>query len=232
MMMDQEDLNVQRLVVRALAAVIAFLVAGAVLAVSQSSESDDPVGDGLVPEGSVGPLPGTDVVAYVAERMAAVAAADGSRGAVVSLTAYRRDAEARDLAGGLVVEGLFVAAPGGEPSLVEDVSEWAEAARQDAVAERAELARILPTVDEPDFARQYEEDIARLDRLVRSIDPRAAVVFALAVRGDAAALRELAADPAVRLVDVSGGSRFSRANLRALRPEETVRAGEPRTRPV
>lgn len=234
----------ERTLYGAIAALIAFVLAGGILAVANRAEEDDrrskarrsstdePVVTDESPLGSgtIGPLPGVDVNTFVRSRAEALAAAAGPRIAVVSFTEYRPEAAARSSLAGTTVRSLLVAAPGGEPAVVDDVARWAEDARGAATAEKAELEKLLPTVDDPDFQRQYREDITRIGRLLRTIDPSGPIVFGALVIADAEQLRTLARAPGIRVIDV-GVDATAPSEVRGLRPEEAVRAGDPPTRP-
>lgn len=139
--------------------------------------------------------------------------------------------------GSLRVHGVLAAAPGGRPSLVvEGLDSWAEEQRKADEIERDEIAKLLPTAEDPAFRAFYESELERLDAAIADVSPDSEVVFAVVVEGDAGDLRSVAAQDGVRLVDVgeAGESPAAADDLayRGLRPEETVRTGEPATRPV
>lgn len=229
------DEELARLLIRVVGAAVAFLFASSVgLAVQQADETTM-VAAPASSVGPIGPLPGTDIGRYAVAGRDRLAALQARAAAVVSFAAYVDEAEARALArrSGVEVVALLVAVPNGEPRAVtEDLKAFVADERQRAEAERDELAGVLETTTDPDFVTQYEEDIARLDRLVQRIASAGDIVFGLVVRGRADALRALAADPEVRLVDVGEGTgRPPLDSVRGLRPEETTRAGDPRSRP-
>jgi ABC-type transporter Mla subunit MlaD len=89
------------------------------------------------------------------------------------------------------------------------------------------------TTDDKSFRDQFNADIDRLGKLLANLDPAKPVVFGFVVTASAPTLRTLAARPDVRLVDIFARHEpESLQHVRGLRPDETVRAGEPRTRPV
>ena len=192
-----------------------------------------PVPSALVAD-VVGPLPGTDVASYVLRRITALAAADGKRIAIVSFSSYTNQAGAEALLAKLDSRGFFVAPPGGESRLVRgSLPAWATKAASDAKAERAELLDLIPTTTDEEYRRQYQADADRLARFIGGIDPKGQIVFGAVVVSDVERLRVLAADGRVRLVDVGGSSDVPADDrLAALRPEETIRSGDPQTRPA
>lgn len=190
------------------------------------------VDDGPGPSG-IGPRAGADVAAYGRDRSAALAAADGERLAVASLAAYVSEDEARATASraGVEVGALLAAVPGEASEVVTaDLTTWLAPHRTRLEDERRELQRLLPTVSDPVFQAEYEAEIAALTRRLDGLRPGAALVFGLVVQGPAAALRDLAADPAVRLVDVASSAEPP-TGYRGLRPEESLRVADPPVRP-
>jgi hypothetical protein len=183
---------------------------------------------------SIGPAPGLPVNAYVDGRRAALADATGTRLAVVSFPTYLQDAAARKLVASDRVDviALLVAPSGGAPDVVAGSMErWAADVRKDAAAERAGIAELLPTVDDPVFAAFYRDELVRLDALAKATSADGAVVFAVAVRASASELRRLA-QLDVRLVDVAASAKAAGGiTYVGLRPEETVRTGTPDLRP-
>ncbi len=192
-----------------------------------SAEEAGPSTDGL------GPFPGEEVAAYATERSQALAAATGDRVAVVSLSRYMTEPDARAAVGRLEVVNLLAAAPGGTPSVVTGtMDDWVNGQVEGNRAERDEIERLLPTVDDPQFKTFYEEEVARLTKLVDSVKPDGPHVFAVTVRGPATDLQALATSPDVRLVDVGPSAKLPPDTpLRGLRPEEAERANEPPIRP-
>lgn len=244
------DAALTRLVLRAIGAAIALLVASALVAVADRVDSEDeprPSGTAvddpalLIPARGVGPLPGQPTEPYIQARTTELSRADGDgeRVAVVSFTRYVTAADVREVlgarAGDVDVEALMVAAPGGEAAVVAPTGlrTWADTERRRAAEERAELERLLPTVDDADFVRTYRDDVQRLASLERNVDASGDVVFAALVVGTVDALQRMADDEDVRLVDVGRGDDMpDHDEVTALRPEETVKAGEPRYRPL
>jgi hypothetical protein len=249
------DEQLAALLLRTLAAVVALLLAvGGTVAVGKVADRDEHAEDALVGDpggsqtapsavltepGTIGPLPGSATTPYAATRAAALAAATGPHVAVVSFSAYRPVADVpRVLApGGAPAVRLFVALPGGRPVEIAgntvDVAALAARQRSEAADEKRALEKLLPTVEDADFAAQYRADLDRLTAVLAARRPAADAVFGALVVADAAALRTLASAPGVRLVDLGPGSDpppLGRAL--ALRPEEPARAGVPPTRPI
>lgn len=236
-----EEADARRLVVRAVAALIAFvLAAGLALVLRDADERDDggvvaQVGGEPVLSGGP-PLAGTDVPGYVMRRRAVLGGVDGTVVAVVSFDRYVNEEEGRRLVDGVPrVRALLVAAPGGAPSVVTGgLDRWVEQEREAAEAERADLERLAKETDDPAFVAQFQADQARLSGLVGRLDPTAPIVFGAVVDGDRAALQALAGRPGVRLVDPAA-RRLDGDELRGLgglRPEETAKAGDPPHRPA
>lgn len=206
--------------------------------------SDDPTSDrGAGSAGSgeeagpsvdgIGPFPGEEIAAYSAARAQALATAKGDRVAVVSLGKYMTETEARGAMGRLEVVKLLAAAPGGAPSVVNGtMGDWVNEQVAGNRSERDEIERLLPTVDDPQFKTFYQEEVARLTKLVDSVKPDGPHVFAVAVRGPTLDLQNLARAPDVRLVDVGPSAKLPPDTpLRGLRPEEKEKANDPPTRP-
>jgi hypothetical protein len=230
----------ERLVLRALAALVAFVFASGVAVVLTRSDDDSAVVDDVpVVEGEpafsgAGPLSGADVPTYVTARTDALSRAEGRVTAVVSFREYAVEREARTSLARVDVLGLLVAAPGGVPVVVTGgLDRWAARERADAEAELTNLATMLATTEDPDFRAEFETDMARLTGLLEHLDPRAPIVFGAVVQAQATELRALADRADVRLVDiVSREAPDDLVVLAGLRPEETERAGTPRTRPL
>jgi hypothetical protein len=229
----------ERLVLRAVAALVAFVFAAGVAVALTRTEADDSAVDvPTVDAGPLligtGPLPGTSVPEYLARRRAALGRLQGRAVAVVSFDAYRTERDARALVEPTEVLGLLVAAPGGAPSVTtQPPATWSTQERTAAEAERAELGRLRQTSEDPEFAAGFDADITRLGALLERLDSTASVVFGAVVVADAGQLRVLAGRSGVRLVDpVSKDVPDDLVVLAGLRPEETERAGTPRTRPL
>ena len=183
--------------------------------------------------GGIGPAAGTDVPTYENTRKQALATATGDRMAVVSLSDYTTEAKARAAVGSAEVVALLAAAPGGQPAVVtSDLAGWVNSQTADAKADRDEIQRLLPTVEDPSFKTFYRSELDRLNKLLSTIKPTGNLVYAVAVRAPAADLQALAARDGIRLVDVGpGADPDPKANYRGLRPEETAKANDPNTRP-
>jgi len=195
---------------------------------------------GITPEdaarisGGLGPPAGADVVSYGQKRKDALAAATGDRIAVVSFWSYTTEAKARALAGGAEIVGLLAAAPGGQPATVTGtLAAWVTAQTAEARAERDELNKLIPTVDEARFKADYQARVAELARLINAIRPTGDLIFGLVVRAPAPALQALAAKAEIRIVDVGPSAEpEAKPVYRGLRPEEDSKANEPSTRPT
>ena len=113
------------------------------------------------------------------------------------------------------------------------VAGWVDAQMGDKRSERDEIRRLLPTVDDPQFQAFYEEEVARLDALLEQVDPNGPLVFAVVVRAPSSQLQALRNSHQVRLVDVASSSKLDPDDpVRGLRPEETIKANDPPTRPT
>jgi len=231
------DERAARVTVRLLAAGLLVAVLGAVVAFTVynlRSDGDDATPGGgtaaVGAENAIGPPPGADLGSYQEAARAALAGAQGERLAVVSLKSYRTEADARRVVGDLPVVSLLVAMPGRAPTATGDLARWVEDQKKEERAERDEIRRLIPTVEDPAFKRFYTEEVARLDKAIASV-PRE-LVFAVVVRGAPARLQSLAASPDVRMVDVARGDLGPDSEYRGVRPEETAVAGNPSTRPL
>lgn len=240
-----DEAGAHRLIVRAVAALVVFVLAAGVAVVLNEAGDDDVVssdedgelvdGERLFSGGS--PLAGTEVPAYVVRRKAALDRADGRVVAAVSFASYVTEAEARERVdgAGTAVRALLVATWGGGPTTVTGrLERWAAREREAAEAEREGLVRMLTDTEDPEFVAQFQADIARLAGMIERLDPDGLVVFGAVVEGDVGALRELARRPGVRLVDVVArrlGGDVRVEDVGGIRPEETARAGDPPHRP-
>ncbi|MGI9022785.1 MAG: hypothetical protein ACR2HV_06070 [Acidimicrobiales bacterium] len=229
------DAPARRILLLFAASLVAVGLGGLVF-VSVNKESFDdtsPVAGSAAPAG-VGPEAGVDIAGYVDGRAAALADASGERTAVVSFPEYMSDAQARATVGGAQVVSVLAAVPGGLPAVVNgDMAGWVNGQVAEKRSERDEIRQLLPTVDDPQFKSFYQQEIDRLDGLLEGVDSDGPLVFGVVVRAPSSDLQALATKPQVRLVDV-GPSATLKANtpIRGLRPEETVRANDPPTRPV
>jgi hypothetical protein len=224
------------LIVRFVAAGLAVILAAGVALLLTRDDDEFDFGGDVTLVNAIGPLSGRDVPNYIFQRQRDLKAATDVRSAVVSLSAYSKDADARKLVEGLNVRALIVAAPGGRPTVVTgDLASWAEQARQDAASERAEFERLLPTYDakeEREFLDDAKVQIARLQRVEKAASPDGDVVFAIVLVAPAKELQRLAQTTGVRLVDVGPGAAVpAMTRVRGIRPEETSVSGDPITRP-
>gem|GEM_PF-1867305 len=201
---------------------------------SASGPATTSVASGAAADVSIGPPAGSDVGPYLDARQQALAAATGDRVAVVSFESYVAEADARAKVGALPVDALLVAVPGGHPSVVTNGLEaWSKTQRQADESERDEIRKLLPTVTDPAFKSFYESEIVRLEAAIAGVSPTGPVVYGVVVRAPADALRTLSATGGIRLVDVGQAATSAPgATYRAVRPEETVKVGQPATRPV
>jgi hypothetical protein len=187
----------------------------------------------LPPPTQVGPASGTDLPGYLPARKAALAANREERVAVVSLAKYSTEAQVKTLLGATVPVALLVAPPGTAPAVVTgDLATWSREQTAATQAERAEIAKLLPTVDDPSFKTFYNAELARLDKALKAFAPTSAMVFGVVVKAPAATLQALGAKADVRLVDLADTAAPSKdAVFHGLRPEETAKANDPPLRP-
>jgi len=175
-----------------------------------------------------------ELTGYVAGRKAALAAVAEERVAVVSLAKYSTQAQAKALLGTTPVVALLVAPPGLAPAAVMgDLAVWVKSQTDATRTERDEIAKLIPTVDDPAFKTFYTQEVARLDKALKNFAPDSTLVFGAVVRGPAAALQALGARPGVRLVDIGATADADpKAVYRGVRPEEVAKANEPAMRPA
>ena len=187
----------------------------------------------LPPPPEVGPAPGREVPAYVTSRKAALAANREERVAVVSLAKYSTQAQLKTILGTNPVVALLVAPPGTAPAVVTgDLATWAKAQSAATQAERDEIKKLIPTVDDPAFKTFYTQEVARLEKALKAFDPSSAMIFGAVVKAPATALQALGAKADVRLVDLADTAVPATETVyRGLRPEETAKANEPPLRP-
>lgn len=224
----------RRLILRTVAAALAVVAAGS-FAVLSTRDRDSESGDQVVesPADAIGPPAGTPLATYRARRAAALQAVEGRRVAVVSFTRYRDEPEARAALRDVRVVRLLVAARGGEPAVVTgSLERWVETTARTLAEEREALTAMLDT-DDPAFRAQFTEDIRRIDAVRAGLDARGPIVFGAVVEAGGDELRALARTPPVRLVDVGATTKLpDAARTTGVRPEETIRAGQPRERPL
>jgi hypothetical protein len=233
----EERREAVKLVTRLLGATMAVVLAAGVATYFTRDNDGGGFGGKVTLINAIGPLAGRDLTGYIADRRNDLGKANGPRAAVVSLTDYASEADARRLVDGLPVRGLLVAAPGGQPTLVRgDLAAWAAKTRTEAAAERQQFESLIPTLDpadEADFIDDAKAQIQRLTRLEAEASADRPVVFAIVTVADVVNLRRLASTTGVRLVDVGDSAAVPEARrIRGIRPEETVTAGDPLTRPV
>jgi hypothetical protein len=236
------DLAARRTAVLVVVAIVVAVMGVLIGAISRLGDddpapTDDPAvrRDDRAPDAAaaIGPAAGTDVTQYLATRQQALATATGTQVAVVSFTGYVTANEAaRAIGSGLETVATLVALPGEAPaSAASDaggVAAWLATAQRAAKVDRASIAAMVGDVGDPEFVAFYESELARLDAIL-ALTPTGRFVFAVGVRGDAAALQAIAKAPRVRLVDIGEGRSTTRS-YRGLRPEEVLAAGDPETR--
>ena len=232
----EDDRSARRVLLLFAFSLIVVGVGGLVTVSLRDSGADDPsVGaGGPIPSAGVGPAPGEPLPAYLDTRRAALASASGNRAAVVSFGTYVSEAQARAAVGKLTVTSLLAAVPGGSPAVVTgSMAEWVEAQIADKRAERDEIRNLIPTVDNAEFKKFYEDEVARLSKLVDSVEADGPLVFGAVVKGPVADLQAVAKVPDVRLVDPAPSADVTpETAVRGVRPEEVERANDPPTRPV
>lgn len=246
---DRASERAARLTVTCLAASFAVLVIGLVVffTVRTLRQNDQaapsPVVEeskGLTPEeaakavGGIGPPAGADVVTYGKARKEALAAATGDRIAVVSFWSYTTETKAKALAGEAEVMGLLAAAPGGQPAVVTGpLSAWVTSQTAEARAERDELTKLIPTVEDAKFKADYQARVTELAKLINSIKPTGDLVFGLVLRAPAPTLQALQNKAEIRIVDVGPKAEpDAKPIYRGLRPEEDSKANLPAVRPA
>lgn len=243
---DDRDERAARWTLRFLAVSVFVAVIGVTLVITLASLGDEPapapapevgrvetvVTTPPVPE--IGPAPGTAVPGYIASRKTALAGVTDERVAVVSLAKYSTQAQVKALAGSAPIVALLVAPPGVGPAVVTgDLAAWTRTQTEATRAERDEIKKLIPTVTDPAFKTFYNEEVARLDKALKTFEPTSALVFGMVVKAPAAALQALGAKAEVRLVDVADNAgEDPKTVYRGLRPEETAKANEPALRPV
>lgn len=219
---------------------LALVTAGIGAALFVASNRDDPDdasglsdADSSTADAAVGPDFGVEVEPYLAERRAALDAADGERVAIISFGDYVGEDVADERLADVEVGVLFVAFPGAESTATSDLETLREELTAEAESQLPELRSILPTIEnDPEFAAFYAAEIERYEQVLAS-GTHPEVVFGAIVRADADTLRELASTAGVRLVDVAETPVVRKgAALRGIRPEETTTVGDPPVRPI
>jgi hypothetical protein len=233
---DEDDRSARRVLLLFAFSLIVVGLGGLVTVSLRDSGADDPAvsAGGPLPSAGLGPSPGEPLPAYVEARRGALGSVNGNRAAVVSFGKYVNEAQARAAVGKLTVTSLLAAVPGGSPSVVTGgMAQWVEAQIAENRGERDEIRRLIPTVDDPQFKKFYEDEVARLNRLVDDVKADGPLVFGAVVKGPVAELQAVAKAPDVRLVDVAPSSDVTpETPVRGIRPEEVERANDPPTRPV
>ena len=233
---DDDDRAARRVLLLFAFSLIVVGLGGLVTLSLRDTEADDPrvaVG-GPLPSAGLGPSPGEPLPAYLEARRTALASATGNRAAVISFGKYVNEAQARAAVGKLTVTSLLAAVPGGPPSVVRgSMAQWVDAQLAENRSERDEIKSLIPTVDDAQFKRFYEEEVARLSKLVDSVKADGPLVFGAVVKGPVADLEAVAKAPDARLVDVAPSAEVTpETPVRGIRPEEAERANDPPTRPI
>lgn len=236
------DEELIRLLLRVMAGAVALVLALGVAAAAARLGDPEPVDAPAVAGGAsetAGPPPGRLVGLYLQSRTRELAGVRGARSAVVSFARYLEPAVARRslTSAGVEVHSLLLAVPGGPLGEVapatDSVNEFLRRQRAEALAEKRALEELLPTLQDQDFIDQYTADLARVTSVARWLERPGPLVYGAVVSGPAEQLQSLARRPDVRMVDVAAASRPPEpGTARALRPEETVRAGDPAGRPA
>ncbi len=198
-----------------------FVLGVVVVAVTSGGDGDDA-------PAAVGPVIGSTVDDYVADRHERLAELEQPARVVVSFAEYVGEADAAEVVGA-DVERWLVAAPGGAPQVTDDPAAWRVEFAAGARAEAAEIEELLPTVEDEEFVEQYEADIDRALEMAEALDAGDPVVFGVVITGEPSELRRLRTEPRVRLVDPVEPD--ASGEPRGVRPEETSTVGEPRERP-
>lgn len=181
---------------------------------------------------AIGPDAGVAVADYVDRRRAHLNEVEGRRAAVVSFTAYVTEDEVPGLSGESLDEvAVLMALPGDSVRVTSSVRESRDRAVDDARAQVDEIAQLVPTVEDEEFASFYRAELVRYREVIDEA-ARHDVVFGAVVVGRAGDLRGLASRAGVRLVDVGETAEVPDADaIAGLRPEESLTTGEPPFRP-
>ncbi len=188
-----------------------------------AGDAGQPLGDAVVPGGGndeettgvVGPLAGSRVDPYLEERRAALAAVeDQERTAVISFTGFLAPEEVVEVVGGATVHLAQYRLPERtpRPAELEVDDQGLVAAVDDTIAElvadlRVEEDEVASTlesgVEDEAFRADYEARLDELKGLRNTLSSDPAIVFAVVVTAPVTALRGMADDEAVRLVDLA-----------------------------
>lgn len=205
----------------------ALLFAGGLLNVIASNRSNEedvvfesrPSVPGPSALGEVGPSPGMDPATYIetkkkllAER--AKASPKESSFAIVSFDRYQsaeetdkfvkaRKIEAHSIEVRVPLPGYPSEALGLEGTHVPDVvAAWKQKTLNTLKEELAELLKIIPTVDDKEFKRVYQEDADSRKNAIAILEGDASVVFGVLLRGPHAELLKASQVAGVLLVDL------------------------------
>ncbi len=169
---------------------------------------------------ALGPASGESIPAYIETKKAALAE-KGSKEpransyAVVSFDAYKKGAEAAEVAGAFNTEAthlqMRIPLPGFFAETVELKGRTIEEAVADATGEDRievltkeveELEQILKDTQDPEYKAVYQEDARSRRQAIQLLKSDPPIVFALVIQGTNANLVKVAAAPGVRLVDI------------------------------
>lgn len=169
--------------------------------------------------GEVGPGAGTDLVAYIDGKKKllasrAKAAPKEASFAVLSFDSYKTPDETDKFVKARKLETnsveVRIPLPGYSSdslslenlSVVEAISAWRDRRLSTLREELSELEKIIPTVDDKEFRRVYQEDAESRRKAISILEGNASVVFGLLVRGPHGDLLKASQAPGVRLVDL------------------------------
>ncbi|MDX1509932.1 MAG: hypothetical protein R3249_01175 [Nitriliruptorales bacterium] len=180
---------------------------------------DVPVGDTPLAGGvtaQVGPTLGDDVATYITDRTQVLAGlpSDAVRVAVISFDELVDGATVDMLLGEVDAVSIQFINPQSasrplssdvEGSVASTIERAVGAVRIMAREERDNVQALLDdgNVTDPDFIADYRRRVDEMNALLEVLDEAPAIVFAVVVEGRVDALRALALQPAVRLVDVA-----------------------------
>jgi len=212
--------------------IVVFLLGAGALAAAAVNRDHRHQSSPAVESVSAGPVRGTPVARYVDDRTREARLAHGKVTAIVSFRSYLRESDAINVVAGARVRRWLVAAPGGEPTDTTDPKKWRESTARQVTGEIADFQQILPTLtQDPEFEQQTRKDLEADQRILTGLQQGSPIVFAVVVDGDAAAVRKLVDGKLVRLVDLAPREIADGGTVIGLRPEETVAAGDPPSRP-
>lgn len=200
------------------------------------------------PRAVVGPGGGVLIDAYVRSRRGALREFESERPhatarAVVSFDRYRTSGEVERLLdqhdlravrlltriplAGFKDRSLVVGTKAIQQALIAVTGTEAQSEIRD---ELGELTKLIPTVDQPEFKRVYEQDAANHRRALEMLKGDPAIIYAVYVEGSVADLMGIARSAAVRLVDLAPNGASANVSLFGLHPEDETKTGSGPTR--